>query len=257
MRMQLSAFMGSAGLCVSLLAACGGGPPSTSTTASAPTTLTAPSAPAAPAAPIAPAPPSVTSFALAAGYQARIASGANDSFNVSGSCNGTATIVAAAAIPSTFEGVAGFSAAQVSTIIFSDCTPSTSLTMGNTYYNAGGVPIGLTIVGGEYSKFASAASEFPATVKVGDSAVLSTQTTYADSTQLVATGQRVVSYAIEADTGATVIANVITRTYDLGGQLLGTQQSRFRVAENGALTLLSIDVQFSTTSTIHLLYTPK
>lgn len=244
-----------AAACAALLAGCGGSP-SGSTTAGSTVTST-PATPTPPAGAGSSPSTSAASFALAAGYQARVASGANDAFNVSGSCDGTATIVAAAAIPASFEGVAGFSAAQVSTILFSNCTPPSSLSMGTTYFNADGVPIGLNIVGGEYAKPASAAADFPVMVKVGDSAVLSTQTSYTDSTQSVVSGRRTIGFVIEADTGTTAIANLITRSYNTSEQLLATQQSRFRVAENGSLTLLSIDVQFSTTSTVHLVYTPK
>lgn len=227
--------VGAGVLCVSLLAACGGGGDATP----------------------APSTPAVTSFALNAGHKARIASGATDNFNVSGSCSGTASISTAAAIPSTFEGVTGYSSAQVSTVDFTNCSPATSTDTGTTYYNAGYVPIGLSIVGGEYSMFESPPSDLPATVKVGDTAVFATLVTYTDSTRLAATGKRVLSFAIEADTSTTAIANLMTRSYDLGNTLLSTEQSRYHMAENGTLTLASIDVQFSFTSTIHLLFTPK
>ena len=204
-----------------------------------------------------PSTPANSVFALSAGYKARVASGANESFNLSGSCSGTATINTNAAAPSTFEGVSGFAAGQISTVNFTNCTPAASSATGTTYYNADSVNIGLSIVGGEYSKFESPPSQLPASVKVGDTAVFATLTTYADSTKAVPTGKRVLSYMIESDTTTTAIANIITRSYDLSNQLLATQQSRYRMAETGALTLASIDVQFSTTSSIHLIYTPR
>lgn len=223
----------------SLLAACGGGGSD------------------APAPPVVVNPPPATTFALSAGYRARIISGATDNFNLSGSCSGTASIATAAAAASTFEGVTGYSASQVSTVNFTNCLPTANTATGATYFNGNYVPIGLSIVGGEYARFEAPPADLPTGVKVGDSGVLSTMTTYADSTKVVVTGKRILSYAIEADTSTTVIANVITRSYDAGTQLLATQQSRYRMAESGALTLLSIDVQFSTTSTIHLVYTPR
>jgi hypothetical protein len=159
--------------------------------------------------------------------------------------------------PSTFEGVTGYSSAQTSNVNFTNCSPATSSATGATYYNASYVPVGLSVGGAEYSRFESPPSDLPAAVKVGDTAVFATLITYTDSTRLVATGKRVLSFAIEGDTNTTAIANLITRSYDLGNALLPLEQSRYHMAENGALTLASIDVQFSTTSTLHLVFTPK
>jgi hypothetical protein len=237
MTLQTLKSHGVGALCAALLAACGGGGGDTPQT----TTNTTPA----------------TSFALAAGYKARVASGATDNFNVTGSCTGTATISTAASVPATFEGVSGYSSAQTSTVNFTNCSPASSTSTGTTYYNLSIVPIGLAIAGGEYAVFTAAPAVLPASVKVGDTAVVATMNSYADSTKLVPIGQRIVSYAIEADTSTTVIANVITRSYDQGGALLSTEQSRYRMAESGTLTRLTIDVQFSTTSQVHLLFTPK
>jgi hypothetical protein len=225
----------------SLLAACGGGGGS-----AAPATTT----------------PATATFALSAGYQARIVSGKTDNFIVSGSCDGTAQIATSPAVATTFEGVAGFSAAQVSTITFSNtrCTTTKPQTNGTTYFNSSYVPIGLAIVGGEYSTNTGNASPatLPATVKVGDGGTIDTMSSYTDNTKAVTTGKRVLSYAIEADTSTTTaIANFITTSYDQAGNLLSTQQSRYHMAADGTLALASIDVQFAFTSTLHLVYTPQ
>ena len=201
--------------------------------------------------------PPATTFAFGAGYRARAVTGATDNFNLSGSCAGTASISTAAAAASTFEGVAGYSSAQVSTVNFTNCLPASATASGATYFNAGYVPIGLAISGGEYAKFDTALADLPASVKVGDSGQFASMTTYSDSSKTATTGKRIVSYSIEADTTTTAVANVITQGYDAGNQLLSTQQSRYRMTTAGALTLLSIDVQFSGNSTIHLIYTPK
>ena len=220
----------------SLLAACGGGGTSAATTSA------------------------TASFALSAGYSARINKGATDNFILSGDCSGTASIATAAAVPSTFEGVTGYSAGQVSTVNFTKCTSSTPSTTGTTYFNANYVPIGLSINGGEYSSNTGqpAPSTLPTTVIVGNSGPIDTMTTYADSTKMIVTGKRVLSFAIEPDTSTTTaIANIITKSYDQANNLLATQQSRYHMAADGTLTLASIDVQFAYTSTIHLVYTPQ
>ena len=228
-----------------LLAGCGGGGGGGGST---PTTVT----------------PATSTFAFDTGYRTRIQSGATDNFDVSGSCVGTARIAAAAAQAANFEGVSGFAASQVSSsnwVCPPSATPSVNSISGSTYFNSAYVPIGLEITGGEYSRFeappAAAPGALPASVKVGDSGTLSTSTIYADNTKAVVNGRRVVGYAIEDDTPDTAVANVITRTYSSSGELLVTQQSRYRMPANGKLTLLSIDVQFSTISSVHLIYTPK
>ena len=90
---------------------------------------------------------------------------------------------------------------------------------------------------------------------MGDTAVYATLTTYTDSTKTVTTGQRILSYVVEADTADTAIVNLISKGYNTSNQLLFTQQSRLRISASGALTAVSIDVQYSTTSTNHLVYT--
>jgi hypothetical protein len=63
------------------------------------------------------------------------------------------------------------------------------------------------------------------------------------------------SYLVEADSSTTAIVNVISKSYDMSDQLLLNQQVRYRIDSAGALELVSIDAQYSTTSTIHLVYT--
>lgn len=237
MTLQTLKFLGVSTLGAALLAACGGGG-GDSPQATTPT-------------------PNATTFALAAGYKARVASGATDNFSITGtgSCTGTATISTAPSVAATFEGVAGYSSAQVSTVNYSNCTLPSNVSTGTSYYNLSVVPIGLTVTGSEYAKFVAAPALLPAAAKVNDSAVVVTMNSYTDSSKLIPIGQRVVSYAIEADTNATAIFNLIIRSYDQGGALLSTEQSRYRMAESGALTIVSIDVQFSTTSQLHLVFT--
>ena len=197
----------------------------------------------------------VTSFPLLAGYKSRIAAGASDSYTISGTCAGNAAITSAAAIPATFEGVTGYSLAQTVTINVTNCTPASNAVTATAYYDSNYSPIGSSIIGVEYTKFATAPPALPTSVKVGDTAVVATLTVYADSTKTAVTGQRVLSYVIESDTSTTAIANLITKAYNSSGQLLFTAQSRFRIAADGALTSMSIDIQYSTTSTNHIVFT--
>jgi len=197
----------------------------------------------------------ITSFPLQAGIRARVAGGSTDNFSISGTCAGTATFTNGAAAASTFEGVSGFAAPTTVTVNFTNCTPATNALSGIGYVDGNYSPLGSSIPGVEYTKFVSVPAPLPASVRVGDTAVYSAQTTYTDSTKSVTTGERILSYVIEADTATTATVNLITKGYDTSNQLLFTQQTRYRIAGDGTLTIVSIDVQFSTTSTNRLIYT--
>lgn len=195
------------------------------------------------------------SFPLQAGYRAYVSAGSTVTYTVSGSCAGTATIISAATIPATFEGVTGFSAADSSSITLSNCTPSSSTASGVEYYDANYTPLGTVTTGEEYARFQVLPSPLPSSVRVGDAGTVGTLLVYTDSTKALQTGTRVLSFVVEPDTQSTAIVNVVSKDYDNLNQLLLTQQSRYRIAANGTLTPVSIDLQYSTTSTIHFVLT--
>ena len=196
-----------------------------------------------------------TSFPLQAGYKLRISAGAADNFSISGTCTGTANITTGAATTSTFEGVVGYAAPQTVTINLTNCTPASNAITGTSYYDSNYAPLGSIIPSVEYAKFLTQPPAIPASVKVGDTAVYATLTTYTNSAKTTSTGQRILSYVIESDTSVSAIANLISKQYNLASQLLFTQQTKYRLTADGSLTIISIDIQYSTTSTNHLLYT--
>lgn len=195
------------------------------------------------------------SFPLLAGYRARISAGATDNFTVSGTCTGTATFSESAPTAATFEGVQGFATVQTATLSLINCTPATGSVSGTSYHDSNYAPLGTSVPDLVYEKFATTPSPLPASVKVGDTAVYATLTAYTDSSKSVTTGQEVLSYVIEADTAGTAVVNFIARSYDTSNQLLSTQQSRYRIAADGTLTTISVDLQYSTTSSTHLVFT--
>lgn len=196
-----------------------------------------------------------TTFPLQAGYQARIKAGSQDNYAVSGTCAGTATLTNGAPTAATFEGASGFAASQTVTVRFPSCSAlSSAAVTGTAYFNASYAPIGTSIPGVRYETLPSGLS-VPVSVKVGDTAVLGNLTVYADSSKASVTGQRVLSYVIEADTATTAIVNLISKDYNSSSQLLSTSQARFRIATDGTLTSTTIDIQYSTTNTSHLTYT--
>lgn len=199
----------------------------------------------------------VTNFPLQAAYKARVASGVVDNFAVSGSCSGTASSTTSSPVASSFEGASAFASTQTFTVNFTNCSPSSNAVTVTSYYDTNYTSLGSSVAGAEYSKYLTPPNPLPATVRVGDTGVYGTVTIYTDSTKSVSTGQRAQSYVIEADTPTTAIANFISKSYNSIGQLTSTQQSRYRIAGDGSLTTVSIDVQYSLTSTNHLVYTKQ
>ena len=203
------------------------------------------------------APPAVTSFQLLKGFQARAAGAQTEKFSISGTCSGTLNSTQAGAVAGTFEGAPVMSKTVTATLNFTNCTPASSASTTVGYYDSNYSLLGHSTQNVEYGKFLTVPALLPTSVKIGDTAVYGTETIYADSTKTTLKGQRTLSYVIEADVGSTqtAVANLITRDFNTANQLLYTQQSRFRLAADGTLTPISQDLQFSTTSSNHLVLT--
>lgn len=203
------------------------------------------------------------SFALASAYGALIRDGESHSYSVTGTCAGTATIAnAPAATAGSFEGFPGYSASQVVTLSWPNCTNYAARTTGTTYYSDTYLPVGLSVDGGEYAVATAMPTALPSSVVVGDTGKIVTLATYRDSSKTIPTGTREFSYKIEADTATTVVANITVLGFDTYGQPLSTQESRYRMAVNGGtttLTLLSVTSKFTTLATgnieLNFLYT--
>lgn len=196
-----------------------------------------------------------TTFPLRAGYQAFLTQAATNNYTISGTCSGSATESRTAAVAATFEGVAGYSTTTTLTGSYTNCTPATFAGTSVSYYDSNYKPTGSAITGTEYSVITSAI-DMPTTVAVGDTAQFGTVDVYSSNTKLTRTGTRVLSYVVEAGgTSSEAIINLISRSYNLSNQLLVTQQSRYRLTSTGVLTPASVDIQYSTTSSTHLLWT--
>lgn len=232
-------------VCVALLSACGGGS-------------------------VAPPPPSdkvVTSFALAAGYHKRISQGFTTSYRVSGDCTGWAT--KRQEVPKsleTFDGNLSARPAEGSTlIVYSECQPATSQSAYVNYYDVNDQLLGHTlssvdtkgkVTPVEYGVLSPAASPMPSFAKVGDGALFGAETIYTDSSKTAVLGYDFLSYAIEtgAPSTSTAIVNLITERYDSLAKthLIFKQQARARMAEDGTLTDMTIELQSGTS---HLVFT--
>lgn len=198
---------------------------------------------------------SAASFALQRAYQARVAAGASDTLTVSGTCSGSSTIVVGTPQAVSFEGLSALRTTQTNTLTLTNCAPSTLVIYDQLYLDASSTPLGASQVGLDYAKLSATSTPWPVSVKVGDAGTIATFTTYADDTKTVTIGRRVMTYVVEPDSTTTAIVNIISKSYDTSDQLLLNQQVRYRIDSAGKLELVSIDAQYSTTSTIHLIYT--
>lgn len=206
---------------------------------------------AAPAGPVT----STLSFPLQSAYKTLLANGLTKTFTVSGTCSGTGSKTSApATTAATFEGVAGFSAVQSFTLSYTNCTPASSATTFTSYYDSNYVPLGFNSVGVNYGVWLTPPT-IPPSVAVGGTAIVGTETLYTDSTKATGNGRIDQSYVIEADTSTTAIANLIAKIYNAAGTLTATEQDRFRIAATGALTPVSVDIQYANGSTTHLVWT--
>lgn len=211
----------------------------------------------APAAQTSTAPTPVTSFALQAGYKARLASGSVGNYVVSGTCSGTMKATASSPSSSTFESATALAITTTLTMSVTNCTPASQAVTAVSYIDSNYNPLGSSIAGTEYAKFLTVPSPLPTSVKIGDTAIYGTEAVYTDSSKQTSKGQRTFSYVVEQDgtSTTTAIVNLITKDTNTSNQLLVTAQSRARITADGTITPVTIDVQYSTTSTNHFIYT--
>ena len=136
---------------------------------------------------------------------------------------------------------------------FTGCTLSSVAATSTTYYDSNYLPRGFSSVGSNYGVYLTAPT-IPSTIMVGNTGTIGTETLYTNSTKTVGNGTSEVSYVVEADTATTAIINLIDRSYNAGGTLIATEQDRYRIDADGTLTPVSADIQYSYTSTTHLVF---
>jgi len=196
---------------------------------------------------------SINTFDIQAGWSRLISTGFTSTLNISGTCTGTFNLTEGAANSSTtFEGSPAISGNSVvnMTLSTSGCTPSTTSTE-TRYYDSNYKPLGYSVLGGSYGVWVTPPT-FSNSARVGDVVVVGTVNKYTDNTKSTSAGKQENSYVIEPDTATTAIANLITKNYNASNILTSTEQDKYRVAADGSLTLISIDIQYTNGSTTHL-----
>lgn len=196
---------------------------------------------------------STNTFNLQSGYVALASTGWSKTFTITGTCSGTIAITQGAATTATnFESAAALSGNSVVTTTFSNCNPPSSASTSTRYYDSNYIPKGYSIQGGNYAVYASAPT-LPTSVRVGDVGVIGTLNLYTNNTKSTSAGREDSSYVIEADTATTAIVNVISKYYNAAGTLTLTEQDRYRMAADGSLTAISLDLQYANGSTTRLI----
>ena len=195
---------------------------------------------------------STNTFDVRAGWSRLIANGFSKTFVISGTCSGTDSLtVGPANTSTTFEGGPALSSNYVDNTTFTNCTPASSIGTATNYYDSNHIPLGSSILGGKYEVWTTAPT-IPVTARVGDVGIFGTLNKYNDSTKAVSAGRQDNSYVIEADTATSAIANFISKNYNTSNVLTSTEQDRYRIAADGSMTLISIDIQYANGSTTHL-----
>jgi len=196
---------------------------------------------------------STNTFDIRSGLARLVANGFSKTLTVSGTCSGTFSRTNGPATTSTtFENNPALSGNSVITINYSNCTPASNVSTATSYYDINYAPLGFASVGGDYGVW-SATPTLPTAAKVGDVAVFGTLIKYTNSTKSTYAGKQDASYVIEPDTATIAIANIITKAYNASNVLTFTEQDRYRVAADGSLTLISIDIQNANGSTTRLI----
>lgn len=196
---------------------------------------------------------STNTFNLRAAQANLAINGFTKTFTISGSCSGTySTTSAPATTSTTFEGQTAFSSIGTNNVTFSNCTPASDISSGTTYYDSNHAYLGQVITGDSYEVWASTPA-LPTAAKVGDTGVMGTVNKYTNNSKATSLGTDNVTYVIEADTAATAVFNVITKSYDTSNIHTLTQENRWRINSDGSISLISIDYLETNGSTIHLI----
>lgn len=194
-------------------------------------------------------------FPLRAAYHQRTFAGGTDYLTITGSCNGYAAFANAAPASTSFEGGSALAAQTTISVGLTTCTP-TSLGWSLTdYYDSSDALLGHAEPGAEYDVAYGSQRSLPVAAKVGDSGIYAVQSLYADSAKQGSPGQRVLSYAVEADgsSGTTAILKLTALHVSAANQVTLTRSTSYRVGTGGTLEQLSVDELYS--SGVHLLYT--
>lgn len=212
--------------------------------------------------PTTPAVVSTLAFPLAVAYKNRVTMGSNDSFtlsNATGSCTGTGSLTTSAPVAATFYGVSGLSATQTLNVTTSGYTNCAGNNTAYIYFDSNYDYLGFSSPSINQYGLVKSTTPIQTTVRVGDSGQFASPqiTKHNSYGDYGVYGEQQITYLIEADTESTALVNLISKTYswecinriDCLNTLVSTQQERYRITADGALTLVTIDFMNHTNNT--------
>lgn len=172
-----------------------------------------------------------------------------------GLCSGSYTFTSSpATTATTFRGQSAMSSNSASTISFTNCTPSSNAESSTNYYDTNYVFLGDVNASSGKMDLWQTAPNVPTTVRVNDVFIVGTENSFTNTSGTVSDGRSDMTVVVEADSSTTAIINQIRKSYNAAGQLTSTVQGRSRIDAAGTLTRVSIDIQYATTSTTHLVF---
>lgn len=194
-------------------------------------------------------------FPVRAAYRQRAVAGGTDYLSISGSCNGYAAFTHAVPVSSTFEGGSALAAQTTFSLGLTTCSPASLGWTATDYFDSEDALLGHVEPGTEYDVASGAQRSLPVAAKIGDTGVYAVQSRYSDSSKQSALGQRVQSYAVEADgnsrTSAILKLSAVHST--AAGLATLTRVTSYRIGSNGTLEQLAVDETYS--SGVRLVYT--
>lgn len=196
----------------------------------------------------------VPAFPVRAAYQQRAMAGGTDYLTLSGSCNGYASFEYGAPVNTNFEGKSARSVQSTISLGLTTCSPASLGWSVVDYYDGNDALLGRNQPGNEYD-VSGAQNTLPVAAKIGARGVYATQASYADSGKQGSPGQRVISYAVEADgnSATTAILKLTAVHTTAAGQTSLTRATSYRIGADATLEQLTVDELYA--SGVHLVYT--
>ncbi|SFU46596.1 FKBP-type peptidyl-prolyl cis-trans isomerase [Pseudoduganella namucuonensis] len=199
-------------------------------------------------------PDSVPPFPVRTAYQQRATAGGTDYLGISGSCNGYASFAYGAPVSTSFEGKSALSVQSTISLGLTTCSPASLAWTVTDYYDGNDALLGHNEPGNEYD-VGGAQDTLPVAARIGARGVYATQASYANSGKQGTPGQRVLSYAVEADgnSATTALLKLTAVHTTAAGQTSLTRATTYRIGADATLEQLTVDELYA--SGIHLVYT--
>lgn len=199
--------------------------------------------------------PADATFPLEAAYKAYVSGPNVYSYGISGTCSGSASETTSPPVETSFLGAPVLVKTTTIHMAWDSCAsisgipPGTQTVVSQTFYDSNLRPLAMTVPADGITVVFTGGAAIPATVKVGDSAVVSSGAGVS------------VSYAVEADTETSVIVKLTTitttttTTDDKTTVTQTTETSSYRLTAAGALTLLRHEIFWP--NNVRFILTPR